>query len=68
MKSRNKIMGIKRIVAKKSGKHWTIYYIDITDKYTEGAAYAPVWVEAGVDYKVGDEINVVYYNGRYFAI
>lgn len=68
MKSKNQIIGIKRIIAKKSGKHWTIYYIDISDKDTEGVAVAPVWVEAGANYNVGDEIDVVFFNGRYFAI
>lgn len=68
MKSKNEIIGIKQITAKKSGKHWTIYYIDITDKDTQGVAVAPVWVEAGLNYNIGDELEVVHFNGRYFAI
>lgn len=82
MKSRNKIIGKRRIIAKKSGKHWTIYYIDISDKETEGVAAASVWVKGGseynevnsvwvqpgTEYNVGDEIDVVFFNGRYFAI
>lgn len=68
MKTKNRIIGIKRIVAKKSGKNWTIYYIDITDKDTEGTAVAPVWVEAGLNFNVGDELEVVRFNNRYYAI
>lgn len=67
MKTKNEIIGIKRIVSKKTGKSWVIYYIDITDKDTAGVAVAPVWTQAGINFNIGDMIEVVRFNGRYFA-
>jgi hypothetical protein len=68
MKTKNKILGIKHIVSKKTGKHWTLYYVDITDGLTEGIAVAPVWAEGEPDFELGDMIDVVYFKGQYFAM
>lgn len=70
MRSRNEIVGIKHVTAKKTGKRWTILYFDISDKDTEGVAVASVWTDCqhGEVYNIGDIIEVLCVNGRYFIL
>lgn len=68
MRTKNEIVGKKHITAKKTGKKWTILYIDISDQYTEGIAVASVWTDRDDGFSIGEEIDVLCVNGRYYII
>lgn len=68
MRKKCRIVGIKHIVSNKKAKTWTIYYIDITDDFTDGIAVASVWTDEDRSLSVGDEANFLYVNGRYYLI
>lgn len=68
MRTKNEIVGKKLVTAKKTGKIWTILYIDISDQYTEGMAVASVWTDREDVYTIGEVIDVFCVNGRYYII
>lgn len=68
MRKKYRIVGIKHIVSNKKAKVWTIYFIDITDEFTDGIAVAAVWSDEERTLSVGDEANTLCVNGRYYLI